>query len=136
MVVYCTVYLLLCFVSYFAFFFFSSRRRHTRCLSDWSSDVCSSDLSGLDVRRDVVPIKLRIFIDDVRRRLVTELPVQTNLARAASGHTAAPPRSDVNSRRFMCGWPPPGKRKCSVPHRSRLQSCVRPVHAVRMDCWP
>src|ERR1035438_10794059 len=26
------------------FFFSSSRRRHTRCLSDWSSDVCSSDL--------------------------------------------------------------------------------------------
>src|SRR5258705_7132203 len=26
------------------FFFFSSRRRHTRCLSAWSSDVCSSDL--------------------------------------------------------------------------------------------
>src|SRR5258707_1632610 len=25
--------------------FFSSRRRHTRCLSDWSSDVCSSDRS-------------------------------------------------------------------------------------------
>src|SRR5438045_7487637 len=24
--------------------FFSSRRRYTRCLSDWSSDVCSSDL--------------------------------------------------------------------------------------------
>src|ERR1035441_1225956 len=24
---------------------FASRRRHTRCLSDWSSDVCSSDLS-------------------------------------------------------------------------------------------
>src|SRR5438045_9496028 len=28
-------------------FFFSSRRRHTRCLSDWSSDVCSSDLNVL-----------------------------------------------------------------------------------------
>src|SRR5947199_561663 len=27
-------------------FFFSSRRRHTRCLSDWSSDVCSSDLAA------------------------------------------------------------------------------------------
>src|SRR5438874_9949954 len=27
-------------------FFFSSRRRHTRSLRDWSSDVCSSDLSG------------------------------------------------------------------------------------------
>ena len=27
-------------------FFFSSRRRHTRSLCDWSSDVCSSDLIG------------------------------------------------------------------------------------------
>src|SRR5258705_7302425 len=31
-------------------FFFSSRRRHTRCLSDWSSDVCSSDLLRFDNR--------------------------------------------------------------------------------------
>src|SRR2546421_6615949 len=29
-----------------AFFFFSSRRRHTRSDRDWSSDVCSSDLTG------------------------------------------------------------------------------------------
>src|SRR5436190_4824060 len=28
------------------YFFFSSRRRHTRSLCDWSSDVCSSDLSA------------------------------------------------------------------------------------------
>src|SRR5260370_17047373 len=27
------------------FFFFSSRRRHTRFKCDWSSDVCSSDLN-------------------------------------------------------------------------------------------
>src|SRR5262245_64522591 len=32
------------------FFFFSSRRRHTRCLSDWSSDVCSSDLAFANVQ--------------------------------------------------------------------------------------
>src|SRR5438045_2748185 len=37
------------FYCYFSlcFFFFSSRRRHTRCLSDWSSDVCSSDLGSI-----------------------------------------------------------------------------------------
>src|SRR6266542_5986734 len=29
---------------YLVFFFFSSRRRHTRCYRDCSSDVCSSDL--------------------------------------------------------------------------------------------
>src|SRR3712207_8085799 len=33
------------------FFFFSSRRRHTRYWRDWSSDVCSSDLGeGLGTR--------------------------------------------------------------------------------------
>src|SRR6266542_760105 len=36
-------------------FFFSSRRRHTRCYRDWSSDVCSSDLISAirRVRREV-----------------------------------------------------------------------------------
>src|SRR5262249_57931245 len=37
-------YSLMCLFLY-VFFFFSSRRRHTRLVSDWSSDVCSSDLS-------------------------------------------------------------------------------------------
>src|SRR2546422_7805657 len=32
-------------VRVFFVFFFSSRRRHTRCSRDWSSDVCSSDLN-------------------------------------------------------------------------------------------
>src|ERR1019366_6171237 len=31
--------------------FFSSRRRHTRLVSDWSSDVCPSDLNPLWTRR-------------------------------------------------------------------------------------
>src|SRR5436305_2822763 len=30
-------------------FVFSSRRRHTRCGRDWSSDVCSSDLVFFDL---------------------------------------------------------------------------------------
>src|SRR5262250_3438468 len=33
-----------CLIRRPCFFFFSSRRRHTRYLGDWSSDVCSSDL--------------------------------------------------------------------------------------------
>src|SRR5437588_3227582 len=35
-------------------FFFSSRRRHTRSLCDWSSDVCSSDLAAQ--RREVAAL--------------------------------------------------------------------------------
>src|SRR5690606_3827815 len=35
------------------FFFFSSRRRHTRFSRDWSSDVCSSDLLQYQEERPV-----------------------------------------------------------------------------------
>src|SRR5258707_11731360 len=37
------------------FFFFSSRRRHTRYWRDWSSDVCSSDLLFTLHHPDVLP---------------------------------------------------------------------------------
>src|SRR2546430_15227884 len=39
-----------CRLCYLLFFFFSSRRRHTRFDCDWSSDVCSSDLGMLRIR--------------------------------------------------------------------------------------
>src|SRR2546427_1513821 len=45
-----------------AFFFFSSRRRHTRFDCDWSSDVCSSDLPVVHVpNRAHVHMRLRAF---------------------------------------------------------------------------
>src|SRR5215470_1453465 len=40
-----------------SFFFFSSRRRHTRCYRDWSSDVCSSDLGGQTTPIWIVDLK-------------------------------------------------------------------------------
>src|SRR5205809_4432131 len=40
-------------VYYFCVFFFSSRRRHTRCSRDWSSDVCSSDLHACVRQREL-----------------------------------------------------------------------------------
>src|SRR5256885_16698030 len=46
----------------FCCFFFSSRRRHTRLQGDWSSDVCSSDLSsGATYSPNVAPAALEIF---------------------------------------------------------------------------
>src|SRR5713101_8722155 len=41
------------------FFFFSSRRRHTRLTCDWSSDVCSSDLSKRAIPDEVIPLESR-----------------------------------------------------------------------------
>src|SRR3989337_4028776 len=42
--------------SFFFVFLLSSRRRHTRCYRDWSSDVCSS---GLQPRRDPPAVRPR-----------------------------------------------------------------------------
>src|SRR5437763_13350722 len=62
-------------------FFFSSRRRHTRYIGDWSSDVCSSDLadtalaraSGISLRdRDCR--EARSEIPDARARAVSAAP--------------------------------------------------------------
>src|SRR5439155_17383814 len=56
-----------------AYFFFSSRRRHTRWPRDWSSDVCSSDLTTNEV-------VLRLsrnggMVDHIAKRLcVIDLP--------------------------------------------------------------
>src|SRR5207245_4239138 len=38
------------------YFFFSSRRRHTRCYRDWSSDVCSSDLLEIGANGRDLPV--------------------------------------------------------------------------------
>src|SRR5437762_9054202 len=48
-------------------FFFSSRRRHTRYIGDWSSDVCSSDLIGLV--RDGKPMRVTAVIADTAAEL-------------------------------------------------------------------
>src|SRR5256885_8902234 len=51
------------------FFFFSSRRRHTRLQGDWSSDVCSSDLPRSKAARRAAPAR-------ARRRAATAPPAR------------------------------------------------------------
>src|SRR5699024_12003221 len=52
------------FNTIFVFFFFSSRRRHTRSKRDWSSDVCSSDLtSSVSVDYDKATDTLDVWFD-------------------------------------------------------------------------
>src|SRR5690349_23663698 len=49
---------------YNATFFFSSRRRHTRSLRDWSSDVCSSDLGGAHLPRRAVAALVAVMVQE------------------------------------------------------------------------
>src|SRR5207245_9059220 len=65
------------------YFFFTSRRRHTRCYRDWSSDVCSSDLSS-----DLVPVRPAAHY--AMGGIKTDLWGRTSLAGLyAAGETAA-----------------------------------------------
>src|SRR5688572_30955719 len=77
--------------SFFVFFFFSSRRRHTRFDCDWSSDVCSSDLEGegpvatsavswADTELKMVRETSRIGVNKIRlpRGLVTKIRLTFN----------------------------------------------------------
>src|SRR2546422_3450170 len=61
------------------FFFFSSRRRHTRCSRDWSSDVCSSDL-GPECPAAIPESPLDILAQQI-------------VATCATNHAARPPHS-------------------------------------------
>src|SRR5690606_36056810 len=67
----------------FFFFFFSSRRRHTRFSRDWSSDVCSSDLSAKKYFGSESALNKSLLIDNETVYTVTavveELPEQTHL---------------------------------------------------------
>src|SRR5262249_59403485 len=60
-------------------FFFSSRRRHTRLVSDWSSDVCSSDLRGKSAADGVTlasadlpleSLSTSVFFDETNHRVL------------------------------------------------------------------
>src|SRR5690606_41113795 len=93
----------------FMFFFFSSRRRHTRFSRDWSSDVCSSDLGhahrpGIWRRHGRVLINTGSFSLPGRPRGVLidseKLSVRTIERRAGQYHLA--PRSE--ERRVGKEW--------------------------------
>src|SRR2546430_7300776 len=66
--------------SHAVLFFFSSRRRHTRFDCDWSSDVCSSDLTRVQPHRDIEIMSglTGIFLDPSLPKEEQEGPARTS----------------------------------------------------------
>src|SRR5437762_11347277 len=85
-----------CVFYFFFFFFFSSRRRHTRYIGDWSSDVCSSDLTS--PRKSVTSWR--------PGPLCRENPCRSTCARSWSGWPPA--------RRLRGGWSKSARDRKSV----------------------
>src|SRR6266480_3228152 len=70
------------------FFFFSSRRRHTRLTCDWSSDVCSSDLGGGPGIYPELALGTRNSVDGrLRREIAVEADGAAGIV--VSGHHVA-----------------------------------------------
>src|SRR2546429_7250083 len=104
------------FASYF--FFFSSRRRHTRCSRDWSSDVCSSDLNQSELTATIDACNksnVAIYAVDARG-LVTTAPAGSSRNRAVSSKARAvaasfrtpAPRSSSRVRLVLAAYPAMG----------------------------
>src|SRR2546426_5576160 len=70
------------------FFFFSSRRRHTRLQGDWSSDVCSSDLRVLEVAAEAAAgarVRVGIRPEDVTLTVADGARVASSARNALDG---------------------------------------------------
>src|SRR5260221_4696406 len=86
----------------FKFFFFSSRRRHTRSLCDWSSDVCSSDLDSVagTTGRPVSGYEAKVVDDEMN-----EVPPGTVGKLAVRGPTGCRYLADARQSNYVRnGW--------------------------------
>src|SRR5256884_4335108 len=84
-------------------FFFSSRRRHTRCSRDWSSDGCSSDLPDIAtfVVNALAPAEVaKVVIDEDRERIEVVVPDTNNQLSLAIGRRG----QNVRLASQLTGW--------------------------------
>src|SRR5207245_7666954 len=92
-------------------FFFSSRRRHTSCYRDWSSDVCSSDLSTRWSGGEPPPLQR------------VEEPQEAGQRRES------PPRERSEERRVgkecRSGWPRGGEKRKSIGMKRERAAVAR-----------
>src|SRR5438105_15108167 len=108
------------------FFFFSSRRRHTRSTRDWSSDVCSSDLVGLHT----LYIKEDYYNDEVSES--NETNNTSSITFNVTAPSTPPPRSEerrVGKESRAKQWPETQKRntkslKSNVKSIERLNATI------------
>src|SRR5256886_10745151 len=110
---------LLCIVCGCVFFFFSSRRRHTRFDCDWSSDVCSSDLNTIylrfchaDYHKGAALAELARLIDVPRENIFAAGDHHNDIS-MLNGQVAAMPACPANAIEEV---------KRSEEHTSELQS--------------
>src|SRR5256885_14453354 len=104
-------------------FFFSSRRRHTRLQGDWSSDVCSSDLSRRPAPAPAWLLRPRALASTVPASAAPRAQRPPPQVQAAPAAAAPAPAHRARWSAAACpGWrSPPGPR---APARKDRKSVV------------
>src|SRR3989442_9349094 len=112
----------MCATHILCFFFFSSRRRHTRCGRDWSSDVCSSDLDldGATIEQMLVrsPVGMLVDLSEGSKSAGggSRAGVAQRLRRAVSGALENSPRRPGDTRApLQKPGPPAGGLRALLP---------------------
>src|SRR2546421_12838923 len=105
------------------YFFFSSRRRHTRSDRDWSSDVCSSDLLLL---LPVPPVRLR-----ARVKMSFHLPVDRSvkqvqsypqvLSKSRSEERRVGKSVDLGGRRIIKKKKKKSRKEAESKHKEKIE---------------
>src|SRR5204863_2460835 len=116
------VFVFFCFFFFF-FFFFSSRRRHTISLRDWSSDVCSSDLSSISGRQAPVSACRCSALPARDRRTGGARPVArrtTAAVRAEDTQVRSEERRVGKELRLRCMWKDMKKKVCENAKETRI----------------
>src|SRR5690349_7262702 len=114
--------------------FFSSRRRHTRSLRDWSSDVCSSDLALIPIRKSAAWWALA---HDERRKIFEErshhvahsLPYLPRIARRLHHGRDQIGRASCRERVAVSVAAASATRKVGAPRR-RAGCSQQPIHSM------
>src|SRR5437879_11739373 len=107
------------------FFFFSSRRRHTRYIGDWSSDVCSSDLvADTQLLHQALRHSLGHSVGDallkeVAQRLVKQLRIGDTICRIGGDERSEERRVGKERRARQGGGQQPQKEETPRPSRAQ-----------------
>src|SRR5437879_8458021 len=95
------------FMFFCIFFFFSSRRRHTRYIGDWSSDVCSSDLHPAKIEEvDLKPAYLEAMCRFADLELITKAKFKFAIDSMHGSGRGLLARSEERrvGKECRCGW--------------------------------
>src|SRR3546814_1744930 len=79
-------------MSFCIFFFFKQKTAYEMRISDWSSDVCSSDLLRPSEvsEREIVHTQLRVMVNQLVHEII-DTAVQTSTAKTPKPKPASPP---------------------------------------------